>query len=92
MKRYAMLALAAVLLAAAVLFVSPAVRAAEVPRVSAALLKQMLGKPGVVVLDVRLPQHYYASTQKIPGAVREDPFHLFLWAPKYDRTHTYVLY
>jgi rhodanese-related sulfurtransferase len=52
----------------------------------------MLGRAGVVVLDVRLGQHYRASKYKIAGALREDPFQAEQWAAKYDQGRTYVLY
>ena len=90
MKHLAIVSLA-ILLAAAVL---PALAASpdKVPRISPQQLQQMLGQPGVKVIDVRLGWEYRASKYKIAGALREDPNQVDKWAAKYDKGHTYVLY
>ena len=64
----------------------------EVSRLTKDKVKQMLDKPGVVVLDVRTGGDWEASTSKILGAIREDPRAVELWAPTFDKDRTYVLY
>lgn len=61
--------MAAALLAVGVMAAGAAAKAAE-PLVSAAWLKERLGSPGLVVLDVRAPAEYLQA--HIPGAVNTD--------------------
>lgn len=55
-------------------------------------LKGMLGKPNVVILDVRDPVGWSKSDIKIVGAVREDQQDVGAWAKKYPKTETIVVY
>ncbi len=64
----------------------------EVPRITKEELKEMLGKPDVVVLDVRTDLDWMASARKIKGAVREDPEKVDSWMGKYDKGKTLVFY
>ncbi len=66
--------------------------AKEVPRMTKEELKEKLGDPNVVIIDVRTGSDWKASDIKIQGAVREDPKMLKEWAGKYDKNKTYVLY
>jgi rhodanese-related sulfurtransferase len=43
---------------------------AMVPTISIDELRQLLGNPEVVILDVRHPLDWQASNKKIPGAIR----------------------
>lgn len=43
---------------------------AMVPTTSIDELRQLLGNPEVVILDVRHPRDWQASNKKIPGAIR----------------------
>jgi len=43
---------------------------AMVPTISIDELRQLLGNPEVVILDVRHPRDWQASNKKIPGAIR----------------------
>ena len=45
----------------------------DVPRISKDQLKSMLGRPDVVLLDVRIADEWKNAKEKIKGAVRIDP-------------------
>jgi predicted sulfurtransferase len=65
----------------------------EVPRISKEDLKAMLGKPDVIILDVRLQEQWEVADQKIPGAVHENPAQdVTAWMNKYPKDKTIVLY
>jgi rhodanese-related sulfurtransferase len=64
----------------------------EVPRISKEDLKEMLGKPDVVIVDVRTGSDWNASTVKVKGAVREEPDKVDSWIEKYPKSKTVVLY
>ena len=56
-------------------------------------LKALLGNPGVIILDVREPDDWNKSRDKIAGAVREDPEKdVKTWAQKYPKDKTLVFY
>jgi rhodanese-related sulfurtransferase len=52
----------------------------------------MLGKPDVVIVDVRTGSDWNASTSKIKGAVREEADKVDSWIEKYPRDKTLVFY
>ena len=65
----------------------------QVPRLTKEQVKGMLGKPDVVIVDIRYIKQYEQSDRKIPGAVFVQPenFEEFVKNhPKKDAT--YVLY
>ncbi len=65
----------------------------EAPRMTMEHLKDMLGKPEVIVIDVRYGKDWDGSKVEIPGAVREDPKQATKsWAEKYSKDKTIVLY
>jgi len=65
----------------------------QVPRMTIEQLKDLLGKPDVVVLDVRAKSDWEKDQAKILGAVREDPSKSTKsWAEKYGKDKTLVLY
>ncbi len=64
----------------------------NIPRMSKEELKSLLGKPDVVVLDVRLEKQWEASDSKIPGASHLKEEDVKSWARIQDRNKTYVLY
>jgi hypothetical protein len=78
-------------LASMVLFAKAAV-AEEVSRMPKEELRAMLGNLDVVIIDVRTGKDWKNSQSKIKGAVREEPKKAKLWADKYDKDKTYVLY
>jgi rhodanese-related sulfurtransferase len=68
-------------------------KGAEVPRVTKEQLLSMMGKPDVVILDVREPESWKKSKLKIQGAVREDPLKdVQGWSDKYPKDKTLVFY
>ena len=72
-------------------FVLP-VLAADAPRIEKEKLQEMLGKPELILIDVRSGADWKASTQKIKGAVREDPDQVDTWMKKYPKDKTLVFY
>jgi hypothetical protein len=55
-------------------------------------LKEIAGKPGVVVLDCRPEEQWRGSEQVLPGAVHENPMEVKAWAGKYAKDSTIVMY
>jgi rhodanese-related sulfurtransferase len=68
------------------------VLAADAPRIEKEKLKEMLGKPELILIDLRAGADWKASTQKIKGAVREDPGQVDTWMKKYPKDKTLVFY
>ena len=66
--------------------------AKEAPRMPKEELKGLLGKPDVVVIDVRAQSDWDGSKEMIQGAVREDPKKGKEWANKYGKDKTLVFY
>lgn len=65
----------------------------QVPRLTKEAVKEMLGKPGVVLVDIRYIKQYEQSDRKLPGAVFVQPETIGEFVknhPKKDAT--YVLY
>ena len=52
----------------------------------------LLGKPDVVVIDVRTAYDWDKSDRKIKGAVREEGMKFASWKDKYPKDKTLVLY
>ena len=66
--------------------------AADVNLINSDQLKEQLGTPNLIVLDVRSGRDWNSSTMKIVGAVREKPGKVEAWASNYDLDQTIVLY
>lgn len=67
--------------------------AEKVPRMTKEQLKELMGKPDLVILDVRSSSDWAKGQTKILGAVREDPGKpTKTWAEKYAKDKTIVLY
>jgi phage shock protein E len=64
----------------------------EAPLITRDDLKATLGKPNLIVLDVRTDGDWAASQWKILGAVREEPDRVQSWMNKYPKDKTLVLY
>ncbi len=64
----------------------------DIPRMTKEELKPLLGKPGVVVLDVRMEKQWESSDAKIQGASHLREEDVESWAKAQDRSKTYVLY
>jgi rhodanese-related sulfurtransferase len=54
-------------------------------------LKTRLGDADLTIVDVRIPKDYDNSSQKIKGAVRENPMDVNFWSP-YPKDREIVLY
>ncbi|MCK5421636.1 MAG: hypothetical protein KAJ00_11805 [Deltaproteobacteria bacterium] len=66
--------------------------AADVPKMTKEDLKAQLGKPDVIIIDVRIGKDWKASELKIKGAIREDPQKVDSWAQKYAKDKNLVFY
>ena len=66
--------------------------ASGVPKISKEELKVMLGKPDLIIIDVRIERDWKSSALKIKGAVWEDFMDVDIWAQKYPKDKTIVLY
>jgi hypothetical protein len=64
----------------------------EIPRMTKEELKGMLGKPEVIVIDVRSKADWAGSKLEIKGAVREDPKKAASWMDKYSKDKVIVFY
>ncbi len=64
----------------------------NVSEISVQQLKNMLGKPDTVIIDVRTTRSWWRSEKKIPTAVRENPAKVDHWAPKYAKNRTLIFY
>jgi 3-mercaptopyruvate sulfurtransferase SseA len=65
---------------------------AEVSRMTKEELKAILGKPDLIIIDVRAGSDWTGSDLKIKGAVREDPENIGSWANNYSKNKTLVFY
>ena len=65
----------------------------KIPRMTKEQLKELVGKPDLVILDVRSKSDWGEGQTKILGAIREDPGKpTKTWAEKYAKDKTIVLY
>jgi hypothetical protein len=55
-------------------------------------LKPLLGRPDVVVIDMRFGHDWTDATLKIKGAVREDPMKPGQWLDKYPKDKMIIFY
>jgi len=68
------------------------VRADDAHTMTKEQLRPMLGKPDVIIIDVRTKYDWDNSKVKIPGAVKEDGLKFGSWMNKYPKDKTIVLY
>ena len=71
-------------------FLSAPAFAADAPRIGPAELKEMLGRSGVAIVDVRVEAA--TAVTRIPGARIEDPAKYAEWSKKHPKDRTIVLY
>jgi len=64
----------------------------DVPRMSIEELKEQIGSPNLVIIDVRTPHDWEESKAKIKGAIREEPSQSDSWMSKYPPEKTLVFY
>lgn len=55
-------------------------------------LRPLMGKPDVIVIDVRSNYDWDSSKAKIKGAVREEGMKFASWMKKYPKDKTIILY
>jgi rhodanese-related sulfurtransferase len=92
MKKRRIAAYGAMFLLLASLPVSWEVSAAEPPRITKEELKQRLGNPEIVIVDVRSGRDWTGSERKIAGAVREEPNDVGGWEKRYSKNKPMILY
>jgi hypothetical protein len=91
--RLALLAILVVALACADPAVTPSAAAGEeVPRMTIGQVKDVLGNPNYVILDVRKSSDWEGSDSKIQGAIREDPSNVNAWIDKYPKDKILLFY
>ena len=66
--------------------------ASDVPKISKEELNAMLNSPDLVIIDVRRERDWKSSSLKIRGAAWEDFLDVEIWAQKYPKDKTIVLY
>jgi hypothetical protein len=64
----------------------------DAPRITKEQVKELIGKPGFYLLDVRPNEQWNAAKLKLPGAIHEDPEEADLWAYKYPKDAKIVTY
>ncbi len=64
----------------------------QVPRLTMDQVKEMLGKPDVVILDVRYIKQFEQSDKKLPGATWVDPEKIADYAASIPRDKTIITY
>ncbi|MFO7803676.1 MAG: hypothetical protein R6V55_15440 [Desulfovermiculus sp.] len=64
----------------------------EGPRISADKLKAMLDEHDVVIIDLRIDEHWDQSDNKIAGAIRRDPDRIDSWKGEIAKNRTVVTY
>jgi hypothetical protein len=62
------------------------------PRVTKEQIKDRIGTPDFLLLDVRPSEQWRATQVKLPGAVHEDPEDVKAWAGKYEKNLQIVTY
>jgi rhodanese-related sulfurtransferase len=92
MKKRRNAAYGAMFLLLASVLVSRDVSAAEPPRITKEELKQRLGNPEIVIVDVRSGRDWTGSERKIAGAVREEPNDVGGWEKRYSKNKPMILY
>ena len=92
MKKGGIAAFGALFLLLASVPLFPDVSAAEPLRTTKEDLKQRLGNPEIVIVDVRSGSDWKNSQRKIPGAVREEPNDVDGWEKRYSKDRPLILY
>lgn len=64
----------------------------DIRRIAKEEVKELIGKPGITVIDVRYDDSWKQSDMKIAGAVREHPNEIGSWVGRYDKDSTIILY
>jgi hypothetical protein len=83
---------AALILVALTGYSAPPSSVEQVPRLTKEQVRDMLGKPDVVIVDIRFIKQYEQSDRKLPGAVFVQPENFDEFAKNNPKDKTYVLY
>lgn len=92
MKRVILMIVATALSLAVVGVSAKPATAEDVRKMTKEELRPMLGKPDVIILDVRIENQWKNSDLKIVGASHENSQEVKSWANKYPKDKTIVLY
>jgi len=84
--------MASVVVALLLLVFANFARAGEAHMMTKEQLLPLLGKPDVIIIDVRTNYDWDSSKVKIKGAVREEGMKFASWMKKYPKDKTIVLY
>jgi hypothetical protein len=71
---------------------APPTSVEQVPRLTKEQVRDMLGKPDVVIVDIRFIKQYEQSDRKLPGAVFMQPENFEEFVKNNPKDKTYVLY
>ena len=63
-----------------------------ISKISVDEVKQLLGQPDTIIMDVRTPRNWWRSGKKIMTAIREDPSKIDQWLQKYTKDQTLIFY
>jgi hypothetical protein len=92
MRKQLYLFVIAILICWTVVVLSSASDAKGVPLITKEKVKAMLGKPNVVVVDVRVAADRDNEKFQIKGAIREDPGTIQKWYRKLPKKKTLIFY
>ena len=92
MEKRRIAAFGALFLLLASVLVSSDVSATGPLRITKEELKQRLGNPEIVIVDVRGGSDWKGSERKIAGAVREEPYDVEGWEKRYTKDKPMILY
>ena len=74
------------------LIIISVIAAEDIPRISKENLKELLGNPDVIILDVRTSENWQKSKFKIKGAIRRIPKLFDTWVNEFPRDKRLFLY
>ena len=82
----------ALILVALTGYTAPPTTVEQVPRLTKEQVRDMLGKPDVVIVDIRFIKQYEQSDRKLPGAVFVQPENFDEFVKNNPKDKTYILY
>jgi predicted sulfurtransferase len=82
----------ALILVALTGYTAPPSSVEQVPRLTKEQVKDMLGKPDVVIVDIRFIKQYEQSDSRLPGAVFVQPENFDEFVKNFPKQRTYIFY
>jgi hypothetical protein len=73
-------------------YTAPPATVEQVPRLTKDQVKDMLGNPDVVIVDIRFIKQWEQSDQKIPGALFAEPENFDAFVKIHPKEKTYIFY